>query len=469
MDNLSSLTILPESPPDSSEIDEAAYYSEPENAFTTKEDDEDEFHTMRFDEPFRLEFVETPHRKQELHFFLWLRSEIVGKPANEALKAARPISQLDELIAVPRYVEQTLAVGLMLCTDALFHEMTFMPVNVLFGFLRRIMWPYHRGLTITEKSELTRLSLLAINAYLVATFVDFTTVYHFVRSQSFMKLYVFFNMLEIFERLLRSMGLDFIDALMISLRSSVREFLCRYLVVLLYCFIHSSMHFIRLLLFNVAINSSHDNIVFLLVVTNNFGEIKSTCFKKFEAKGLFVIVASDIVERSYLCVDVIIVLTRMMASPRRDQFDWITAFFWVSVTIFVEIMTDWIKYCFITKSNKLTAQTFRHYKHLMCLDVKTCRSASGPDFSGIYGFSHIPVRRVGFAALPLGSLVVTHITLLLKRGGCTPNHTVAIMISAFILAFLLKVFMSIFLVGYALKKNLAKCDIPEALHSCKAL
>ena len=40
--------------------------------------------------------------------------------------------------------------------------------------------------------------------------------------------------------------------------------------------------------------------MFLIVVTNNFGEIKSTVFKKYEPKSLFVIVASDLVERTSL-------------------------------------------------------------------------------------------------------------------------------------------------------------------------
>ena len=41
-------------------------------------------------------------------------------------------------------------------------------------------------------------------------------VYHFARAQSFVKLYVLFNMLEIFERLLRSFGIDLIENLLMS-------------------------------------------------------------------------------------------------------------------------------------------------------------------------------------------------------------------------------------------------------------
>ena len=41
-------------------------------------------------------------------------------------------------------------------------------------------------------------------------------MYHFARAQSFVKLYVLFNMLEIFERLYRSIGIDLFDDLLTS-------------------------------------------------------------------------------------------------------------------------------------------------------------------------------------------------------------------------------------------------------------
>jgi len=456
--------------------DEDAYYSEPDIGTTGQQSsslNDDEFVTARFDEPFFRHHGERFGKKDEncqqaksTSFVLWIKSEIVGRPRIKALETA-PGTHVEETSLVPRFLEGTLFVGLALCIDALFHELTFMPLNVVYGLFRRISWPWHRPLTTTEAAELIRLSLLVINAYFVTNFVDFTTVYHFVRGQPFMKLYVLFNMLEISERLIRSFGLDLVDCLMLSaLRSSFWDVAVRYVATLVYLFIHTSMHFVRFLLLMVAINSFSENIMFLLVITNNFGEIKSTTFKKYEAKGLFVIVASDIVERTYLFVDVCIVLIRMAASPRRDEYDWVNATYWLVVTVAVEVITDWIKYCFIAKVIKLPAITFRNYKHVLIQDVASSRLSKGPAFTGIYGFSHIPVRRVGFIALPLGSLVLTHMPLLFK---CEFNHSCAIMMSVFILTFLMKVLMSILLVGYAMMKNVNLQDIPENLHDVKAL
>ena len=46
-------------------------------------------------------------------------------------------------------------------------------------------------------------------------------------------------------------------------------------------------------------------------MTNNFAEIKSTVFKRYEEKSLFPIITSDIVERFYLLLDIIFVLARL--------------------------------------------------------------------------------------------------------------------------------------------------------------
>ena len=45
------------------------------------------------------------------------------------------------------------------------------------------------------------------------TFVDISMVYHLIRGQAIIKLYIFFNMLEVADRLLSSIGHDVCNAL----------------------------------------------------------------------------------------------------------------------------------------------------------------------------------------------------------------------------------------------------------------
>merc|ERR1719356_575630 len=102
---------------------------------------------------------------------------------------------------------------------------------------------------------------------------------------------------------------------MASAQQRWSSLLPKYFATLAYCCLHSCMHLIRVLLLQVAINTS-SSAVFLIIVTNNFAEIKSTVFKRYEAKSLFPIIASDIVERFYLLADILFVLTQLSISAR---------------------------------------------------------------------------------------------------------------------------------------------------------
>jgi hypothetical protein len=44
-------------------------------------------------------------------------------------------------------------------------------------------------------------------------FVDTSVMYHLVRGQAVIKLYIFYNMLEVADKLLSSFGQDILDAL----------------------------------------------------------------------------------------------------------------------------------------------------------------------------------------------------------------------------------------------------------------
>ena len=95
------------------------------------------------------------------------------------------------------------------------------------------------------------------------------------------------------ERLFRSVGNDLFDVILdMSSQtdqngkkpSSIGQWLLegtRLLSCLGYCFAHSMLFLFQVLLLNIALNSPGDSAMFLLIVTNNFGELKSTVFKKY--------------------------------------------------------------------------------------------------------------------------------------------------------------------------------------------
>merc|ERR1711971_414779 len=143
-------------------------------------------------------------------------------------------------------------------------------------------------------------------------------------------------MLEMFERWVRSVGVDLIDLLAGSSRRPWRTLAPRVMATLLYCVVHSFMHLLRVLLLNVAINTS-SSAVFLIIVTNSFGEIKSTVFKKYTPESLFPIITSDIVERFYLIVDICFVLTRLSVSASHGAYSWADLLHWLALLVIIEV------------------------------------------------------------------------------------------------------------------------------------
>ncbi|CAJ1404145.1 unnamed protein product [Effrenium voratum] len=385
-----------------------------------------------------------------LRFWSWLGGEAASRAKPPSLEAL-PRNHLLEVAKVPPRLEKVLAFGFLLCLDILLHELSFTPLQVLRGLgghCRRA-WRGARGsLSATERCDVLRVALFALNVVLLKACFSNSRVYHYIRGESFLKLYVLFNMLELAERWLRSVGVDFFELLVASERSG--GFPWKFLAVLVYCFLHSSMHMVRIQLLTVAINTS-SSAMFLIIVTNNFGEIKSTVFKRYEAKSLFPIVTSDIVERFYLVLDIIFVLLRLGASTRRAAYVDIAQ--WLLLLVGIELGTDWVKFCLIMKFSELPAAVLESYYQVLLADVLVCRmpKREGPalkvPFRGIQSFSHAATaKRVGFSALPLSSLVLLHLPL------GSPLGILAVLVFL-ILALLAKVLLGICVLGFAARRR----------------
>eukprot|EP00403_Amphidinium_massartii_P005972 CAMPEP_0178373114 /NCGR_PEP_ID=MMETSP0689_2-20121128/1698_1 /TAXON_ID=160604 /ORGANISM="Amphidinium massartii, Strain CS-259" /LENGTH=746 /DNA_ID=CAMNT_0019993051 /DNA_START=16 /DNA_END=2256 /DNA_ORIENTATION=- len=411
--------------------------------------------------------------KADLNFTTWLSMELSSRPEQAQLGRV-PRSHLLEVAMVPWRVEKVLGFGMLQCMDIILHELSFTPLQAV-GALPRFL--RSRPLSVTEQCDLLRLSLLLLNVWLVSTWFDVSAVYHYIRGESFLKLYVIFNMLEMFERWCRSVGVDLFDLVMSSVHRPWRSLLPKYIGALIYCFVHSMMHFLRILLLNVAINTSQ-SAVFLIIFTNNFGEIKSTVFKKYQAESLFPIIASDVVERFYLFLDILFVLLRLCTSSHRAH-SVANITFWLVLLVAIELLTDWVKLCLIAKFSELPASTFEDYKEVLIADILLCRTPFGVvkvpsapskkgsappkpapavPFRGIHSFSHVPARRLGFSGVPISTLVVIH-GIMILRSPCAAGMqyptfaTTVACACAFVIGTLAKMLLSTVLLGFAARRR----------------
>jgi len=101
---------------------------------------------------------------------------------------------------IPREFEKLMIFGFMLCLDCFLFMFTFLPLRLIV-----VMYKIITGLLFCRTSrmlqpvqicDLLKGSIL-VACWLLLTHVDFSVLYHTVRGQSVIKLYVIYNMLEV--------------------------------------------------------------------------------------------------------------------------------------------------------------------------------------------------------------------------------------------------------------------------------
>ncbi|KAJ3306275.1 hypothetical protein HDV03_000195 [Kappamyces sp. JEL0829] len=219
-------------------------------------------------------------------------------------------------LQVPRQLEGFLSFGYLICLDSFLYLFTILPLRILLALWSLLSVSILRGksLTASQKIDLMMGLLLAASS-LVLQNVDASQLYHTIRGQAIIKLYVIFNALEICDKLCSAFGHDILDSLYSTVdshsSSASKRFsrVARFIVAAAYVSAHTLVLFYQVMSLNVAINS-YNNALLTLLISNQFVEIKGSVFKKFEKGNLFQLSCADIVERFQLTVFLVIVTIR---------------------------------------------------------------------------------------------------------------------------------------------------------------
>lgn len=221
-------------------------------------------------------------------------------------------------------------------------------------------------------------------------------LYHWIRGQAMLKLYVCIAIVEVFDKLMCSMGQDCLDSMYwnTTRRPKSMRMVVSTVVVLVYAACHTLILFVHVATLNVAMNSS-DQALLTLLISGNFAEIKSTVFKKYNKPNLFKIAASDICERFKLALFLTLVLmlnvSQGMDLQSKTQYICMCGVVWCA-----ELLADWLKHSFITKFNFIRSSVYPEYALLLAGDV------TGIGHEGVnLDHSHAVVKRIGFAQIPL--------------------------------------------------------------------
>ncbi|XP_055637764.1 protein TAPT1 homolog [Toxorhynchites rutilus septentrionalis] len=316
---------------------------------------------------------------------------------------------------IPRELESFMAYGVLQCADSFLYIYTFLPIRFIMALWSLVTRPVARCLGMRRPSQ--RLlapaeicDLLKGTIWIICSwamfYVDTNMLYHLIKSQSIIKLYIFYNMLEVGDRLLSAFGQDIIDALFWTAtepKDSKKQHLGtipHFLFAIIYVTIHSALVMFQATSLNVAINSSNKGLL-TIMMSNNFVELKGSVFKKFDKNNLFQLSCSDVRERFHLTILMLIVLIQTM-----KEFNWKTEQFFVMIpdcmyVMITELFVDWIKHAFITRFNEIPVDVYREYTISLAYDMTQTRQKHA--FSD---HSDLVARRMGFIPFPLGVILV---------------------------------------------------------------
>jgi hypothetical protein len=264
-------------------------------------------------------------------------------------------------------------------------------------------------LTSFHKADLLQGAILICSSIALMN-LDASRMYHFIRAQSAIKLYAIYNLLEVGDRLLSALGQDIFECLFStetlsrnsSGRSKVMLPLGMFLLALVYNILHSVILFYQVIALNVAVNS-YSNALLTLLLSNQFVEIKSAVFKRFEKENTFQLACADIVERFQLWIMLIIIGMRNVvevgglsvpgagsedsgpssillhtSSILPASFTILPSWLWSGevlspfiVVIGSEMIVDWIKHAYINKFNNIKPTFYARILDILCKDYYT--------------------------------------------------------------------------------------------------
>lgn len=289
--------------------------------------------------------------------------------------------------------------------------------------------------------------------------VDCSRLYHSIRGQSTLKLYVIYNVLEMADKLLSSFGLDILDSL---LSEPVKESgfpsinpILHGILAIIYIFLHTIILLYQSTSLNAAVNS-YSNALLTLLVSNQFVELKSAVFKKFERENLFQLACADVIERFQLSLYLFIIGLRNLVDLRHgfNLQNWASIIGQrllvpVAVVYGSEIAVDWLKHAFITKFNHIQPDVFSRFSTALAKDFQHTLDHNNNAY--VLDKSPLVARRIGFSVFPLGCLLIR---VLLQQ--LTPTSWVSIiphLLATFTALTMLKLISGFHLAAYCRQRT----------------
>ncbi|XP_024994356.1 protein POLLEN DEFECTIVE IN GUIDANCE 1 [Cynara cardunculus var. scolymus] len=279
----------------------------------------------------------------------------------------------DTIFRMPWRCELLIDVGFFVCLDSFLSLLTVMPIRILTTSWRLLKTRQFKMLSAAELSDFGCFLMLASGVILLQQ-TDISLIYHMIRGQGTIKLYVVYNVLEIFDKLCQNFGGDVLQTLFNTAEGlancspeNVRYWLWRFISDEALAVTSSIVHSFILLAQAITLSTcivAHNNALFALLVSNNFSEIKSNVFKRFSKDNIQSLVYFDSIERFHIASFLIFVLAQNILEAEGP---WFENFLYNALVVYIcELMIDIIKHSFIAKFNEIKPIVYSEFLEDLC-------------------------------------------------------------------------------------------------------
>lgn len=375
------------------------------------------------------------------------------------------------LLYVPWQLERLLAFGLIMCCDACLGLFTFLPwrlVRVVRRVLsagplslKRLVFPPSAGegaaAPVLQPEQVVDVfwATIVVSGVVFVNQFDVSVIYHYIRGQEMVKLYLVYTMLEILDKICCSFGADALEALAGTterlmagggggehgggggvapdspkrgghselVRPPMWYLVSDFAVALVLVNLHATILLTQAITFNVAINS-HNNALLALLISNNFAEVKGIIFKRMDVTKLWSMACQDMTERFHIFVCVVFVAMEMALRTgfHLAQVDKVVS---LGLTIFAaEVLVDVIKHSVLGKFNQIRPGVYSEFLKDICQHASLC-PGSNQIHRGVM-FNPLSPAVVFIRALwPLGAFAYRRVRKASVSGGAAAAASMA--------------------------------------------
>ncbi|CAJ2644532.1 protein POLLEN DEFECTIVE IN GUIDANCE 1-like [Trifolium pratense] len=279
----------------------------------------------------------------------------------------------DTIFRLPWRCELLIDVGFFVCFDSFLSLLTIMPTRILMTIWRILKTRQFKRLSTMELSDFGCFIIMICGVVLLQR-TDISLIYHMIRGQGTIKLYVVYNVLEIFDKLCQSFNGDVLQTSFHSaeglascppenLRFWLWRFVCDQALAVVASIVHSFILLAQAITLSTCI-VAHNNALLALLVSNNFAEIKSNVFKRYSKDNVQSLVYFDSVERFHISAFILFVLAQNILEAEGP---WFESFLINILLVYVcEMIIDIIKHSFIAKFNDIKPIAYSEFLEDLC-------------------------------------------------------------------------------------------------------